>query len=885
VLADFSLVRLLGRGGMGEVWEAREESLRRHVALKLMLPQSASQRTVDYFTREARAGGKLSHPGIVAVYGSGEHDGTHWIAMELVPGGASLQDFLEDVRGEAELPGDYYRRVAELTAAVAEAMEFAHGAGVIHRDLKPANVLVTPDDRPRVADFGLARVESEHELSRTGDFAGTYYYMSPEQVMAKRMGLDHRTDIFSLGAVLYELLTLQRPFVGDTAHQIAQSVVTVDPPDPRTLRSRVPVDLAVICAKALEKNPDHRYPTMAELAADLRRHLDHETIHARPPTVAVRATKWVRRHPARSAAGAVAAIALVAVSSLAWRLDREAHRLIESNLRLEEKTLEARHQADLAVERAEELHAVSRFQADQLSGIDAQAMGLTIRAMVFERARVAGERTGRPGEVLAEEQAELESLVSGADFTGLALGVLEAAVFDRALASLRRFDGQPLLQARLLQVVASTMRELGLWEAALAPQERALELRSEHLGAEHADTLVSNKALGHLLSDMGRVERAEAVLRRQWEAERRLLGEEHLGTLVTLNALGGVLHVKGERDGAEAIFREVEEAGRRTLGADHATTQNALNNLGILHHEGGRLEEAEPLYREALETSRRLYGEGTRETLSALNNLASLLAARGEFDAALPLLRDVVAGERRLMGDEHPATLNSTNNLADLLKNLGRTEEAERLYRECLATCRRTLGAAHPTTLACMNNFAVLLEAQRRDAEAEPLFLEALEAARRSLGEGHPRTLAMRGSLGICYQNQDRLADAEHHMRAWLDGSRRVIPAEHPDLLVPLLWLARVLVMREDLTAAEPLYREALEIRRRSLGPDHLETLSSLTAMGAVLSRLGRWEEACRLLERASDDLDRTQGVDHPATVRARQRLDEARAGLAGGDG
>ncbi|MDP6990736.1 MAG: serine/threonine-protein kinase, partial [Planctomycetota bacterium] len=197
VLADFSLVRLLGRGGMGEVWEAREESLRRHVALKLMLPQSASQRTVDYFTREARAGGKLSHPGIVAVYGSGEHDGTHWIAMELVPGGASLQDFLEDVRGEAELPGDYYRRVAELTAAVAEAMEFAHGAGVIHRDLKPANVLVTPDDRPRVADFGLARVESEHELSRTGDFAGTYYYMSPEQVMAKRMGLDHRTDIFS----------------------------------------------------------------------------------------------------------------------------------------------------------------------------------------------------------------------------------------------------------------------------------------------------------------------------------------------------------------------------------------------------------------------------------------------------------------------------------------------------------------------------------------------------------------------------------------------------------------------------------------------------------------------------------------------------------------
>ncbi|MED6335634.1 MAG: serine/threonine-protein kinase, partial [Planctomycetota bacterium] len=160
-VGDFVLVRLLGRGGMGEVWEAEEQSLRRKVALKLLLPGRVSEKAIDFFAREARAGGKLTHPGIVAVHGSGEIDGVHWIAMDLVEDGASLADFLEDVRGEAELPKDYYGQVADLVAKVADAMEVAHGAGVIHRDLKPANILISPDDTPKVGDFGLARVESE----------------------------------------------------------------------------------------------------------------------------------------------------------------------------------------------------------------------------------------------------------------------------------------------------------------------------------------------------------------------------------------------------------------------------------------------------------------------------------------------------------------------------------------------------------------------------------------------------------------------------------------------------------------------------------------------------------------------------------------------------
>ena len=237
-IGEYQLVRRLGRGGMGEVWEAEQSSLGRRVALKLMLAGRVSEKSVDYFSREARAGGRVQHPGIVSVYGTGSDEGVHWIAMELVEGGATLADFVEEMRAESELPADYYPRVAEFIARVSDALEAAHAEGVIHRDIKPANVLVGPDDEPKVGDFGLARVVDEHSLSQTGDFAGTYYYMSPEQVMARRMGIDQRTDVFSLGVVLYELLALQRPFEGDTTHQIAEKIAYEDPADIRKLRNR-----------------------------------------------------------------------------------------------------------------------------------------------------------------------------------------------------------------------------------------------------------------------------------------------------------------------------------------------------------------------------------------------------------------------------------------------------------------------------------------------------------------------------------------------------------------------------------------------------------------------------------------------------------------------
>jgi len=322
VVGDFRLTRLIGQGGMGQVWEAEQLSLDgRKVAARFVRPERVTQRQLDYFEREARAGGRLSHDRIVRVYGHGDSRGIAWISMELVEGGRTIRDLIDDVSRADEVPAGYDLEVARFVAEIADGVQAAHDAGVIHRDLKPQNVLITPGSQPKVTDFGLARITDESGISETGDVAGTYNYMSPEQVAARRSGIDHRTDVFSLGVVLYEMLALQRPFQGDTSHQVIEQIVTRDPPDPRTFRSRIPGDLVVIVGKALEKDRKKRFASMADLSADLRRFLAGEPILARPPAPLDRATKWMRRNPVKSTSAAILVVALALVSALlAWNV-------------------------------------------------------------------------------------------------------------------------------------------------------------------------------------------------------------------------------------------------------------------------------------------------------------------------------------------------------------------------------------------------------------------------------------------------------------------------------------------------------------------------------------------------------------------------------------
>jgi tetratricopeptide (TPR) repeat protein len=355
-LGDFELLRELGRGGMGIVYEARQLSLDRRVALKVLPPAlGLTGQATQRFEREARAAAKLHHTNIVPVYAIGEEEGSHYYVMELIEGDP-LSAVLNDLRGPGSNPlmeaaatqtttaskkpvestsstesgpislsdtssssREWFDTVARLLAEVADALHYAHGKGVIHRDVKPANLMLSADGRLCLTDFGLARMAQEPGMTVSGSFLGTPAYMSPEQIAAGRVEIDARTDVYSLGAVLYEMLTLQRPFTGDSRDKILQAIMTKDPRPPRRFNSRIPVDLETICQKAMEKDRDRRYASATELAEDLRHYLQRGLITARRAGLARRTWKSIRRHPV-AATAAVGVIVIVLLGTFAQRL-------------------------------------------------------------------------------------------------------------------------------------------------------------------------------------------------------------------------------------------------------------------------------------------------------------------------------------------------------------------------------------------------------------------------------------------------------------------------------------------------------------------------------------------------------------------------------------
>ena len=361
VLGEFRIIREIGRGGMGVVYEAEQLSLGRRVALKV-LPAAASldQRHCQRFQIEAQAAALLHHDHIVPIFGVGSDQGAHYFAMQLIDG-PSLTRIIQDLKAEilpepmdgsgepeGERPGSSdhdrvaharssvhsslvrmrCRETARLGLEAAEALEHAHQLGVIHRDIKPSNLLVDGRGKLWVADFGLARLpQEEHDLTRTGDLVGTLRYMSPEQVRAERGGVTSATDVYSLGATLYELITLRPAFASKDRHELLRTILHDEPTSPRKINPAVPRDLETIILKALEKEPSARYATAAELADDLRHFLADEPVRARPPGPVNRTIKWVRRHRMAVGISMIALIFTLAATSLTlWQAKRRNRR-------------------------------------------------------------------------------------------------------------------------------------------------------------------------------------------------------------------------------------------------------------------------------------------------------------------------------------------------------------------------------------------------------------------------------------------------------------------------------------------------------------------------------------------------------------------------------
>lgn len=433
-IGDFELVREIGRGGMGVVFEARQVSLNRKVALKVLGPGlGLTGRAIDRFRHEAEAAARLHHTHIVPVYATGANDGVHYYAMELIEG-PSLDRVLKHLRGpgeavptalaqttdhepnvgvaqEAGLSGSslssggaYFDTAARMVAGVADALDYAHQQGVIHRDIKPGNLLVSPDGRLSLNDFGLARILEQPGMTTTGEFVGTPLYMAPEQIAAGRVPVDHRADVYSLGATLYEMLTLQPPFRGERRDQVIAQVLHKEPMAPRRINAKIPVDLETICLKAMDKDPDRRYQSAGEMAEDLRCYVNRFAISARRVSPITRLRKWVRRNPALSVAGLVILIAVTTAGFFA----RQAHLahlrwLADEQIRQQEEQIRQQNALTVQRERALERAMTAAMGADlpaaEKAVADAELLGASVGETRMLRGFIA-IYSGRPDEAI-----------------------------------------------------------------------------------------------------------------------------------------------------------------------------------------------------------------------------------------------------------------------------------------------------------------------------------------------------------------------------------------------------------------------------------------------------------------------------------------------------
>jgi serine/threonine protein kinase/tetratricopeptide (TPR) repeat protein len=867
-IGPYRLRSTLGEGGFGIVYLAEQiEPVRRRVALKIIKPGMDSKAVIARFEAERQALAMMDHPSVAKVFDGGVTDrGLPYFVMELVEG-EPITEFCD--RNRLTL-----KDRIELFIRVCDAVQHAHTKGVIHRDLKPSNILVAYDHdgraQPKVIDFGVAKALHQQLTEATiftqqGQLVGTPEYMSPEQAEMGATGIDTRADVYSLGVLLYELLTGMRPFdlrqialaemqrviretepakpstrlstAGDdeAATRIAQARRT----DLRTLPRRLRGDLDWVVMRCLEKDRERRYDTANALSIELRRYLDDEPVLAGPPSAGYRIGKFVKRNRVGVLVGGLVAAALfaAAVVSVAFAVVAERER---------RRTAAA----------LDELRQVADFQAEQLGEIDPTTMGVRLRRLLIDA-------------VPEERRDDVERSVAGLNFTDVALETLQQNIFGRTVVAIdEQFADQPLVRAQLLQTVATTLRTVGLLDLASGPQERALAIRRQVLGDEHPDTLTSIKGIGDLLQEQGRLSEAEEYFREALDGRRRVLGDEHLDTQDSLADWGFILVVQGRLSEAEGHFRRVLQWYRDALGDEHPKTLASLHDLAFLLEAQGRLSDAELLQLEALQGLRRVLGEEHPMTLNAVGNMGTLLSTQGRLSEAEAYHLEVLDGRRRVLGNDHPNTLTAVNNMGVLLAAQGRLPEAEVYYLEALDRRRAVLGDGHPDTLTTIDAVGHLRWSQGRLLAAEPYFLEALEGRRRELGDDHPLTLESINNVGTLLRDQGRLSEAATYFRESLHGLRLVLGDEHVNTLISISNMALLLADLDEGTEALVLANEAVEAGRSVLGEDHWLFGNLLGKRGRAMESLGRFPEAAADMQRSHIILIAVLGEHHPQTQR-----------------